>query len=695
MKKLLFSAILAFTLVNLTAQVLTRSTDKQTVDNSIKMNKIAMIKTFNLPKFDVEKLLAEDEVDKAAGLPFRFGHISDVNLGTENCGEWVEMAEGRVWVLKISSVGAYSINLVYDKFYLPKGSHLYIYNSDKTALQGPITSEHNTQDRQFATDLIPGSAIILEYFEPYGVEEKGVISVSRVVHGYINLFSNTSKGFGSSASCNIDINCPQGQEWLAESNAVAMIIVGSNRICSGALINNVCQNFIPYFLTANHCIQNQNVGNWTFRFGYISPTCGGGDDYSYYSYFGSTLRANAAISDFALLELNQNPLGNTGITYAGWNRNVNGITQTTIIHHPQGDVMKISFDNHIPVFDNFLGALCWRLGLDQGATEPGSSGAPYFDQNHRIIAQHYGINDGHLPVCQRVNKFGGRFDVSWNNGLAAWLDPNNTGAMTTNTVSFPYISGSSPVCSSNTPFTLSSIPDGTTVTWSHDPNLLTYVSGQGTLTYTVKAINSIANGLGWVRATLIGPCGEIVLPNYNAWVGKPNFRIISDEVLEVKMPGIAFIANENHDPYSVQGVSRIDWSYTGPLTNFIGGLRKATFRAGNTPGQGYIYANAFNSCGATENRFYFQVVESFILNLSPNPALNQIEVTITDSDAEENNIVDPKYMVSIVDGFGSVGYRNIHRGKKFTVNITQIPKGLHTISIEREGKICSATFIKE
>ena len=124
--------------------------------------------------------------------------------------------------------------------YIPKGGHLHIYNLENTVIQGPITWDNNTPDGHFATDLIPGSEIILEYFEPILVKEKGVISISKVIHGYINLFSDPSKSFGNSAPCNIDINCHEGNAWQSVSNSVAMIIVGSNRICSGALVNNAC-----------------------------------------------------------------------------------------------------------------------------------------------------------------------------------------------------------------------------------------------------------------------------------------------------------------------------------------------------------------------------------------------------------------------------------------------------------------------
>ena len=147
---------------------------------------------------------------------------------------------GRVWVLKISSVDVYSINLVFDRMYIPKEGHLHIYNLENTVIQGPITRDDNTSNGHFATDLIPGSEIVLEYFEPILAKENGVISISEVIHGYINLFSDPSKSFGNSAPCNFDINCPEGNAWQSESSSVAMIIVGNNRICSAALVNNAC-----------------------------------------------------------------------------------------------------------------------------------------------------------------------------------------------------------------------------------------------------------------------------------------------------------------------------------------------------------------------------------------------------------------------------------------------------------------------
>ena len=278
-----------------------------------------------------------------------------------------------------------------------------------------------------ATDLIQGDAIILEYFEPYGISEKAQISISKIVHAYRNLFPSSTKDYDDSDNCNVDVNCPEGADWQDESNAVAMILIGDTSWCSGCMVNNTSQDFTPYFLTANHCIQSQNVNNWTFRFQYKSPTCGGGDDYSYYSFYGADLKANSPISDFALLELDRRPSSNTGITYAGWTRSLTPASSGVGIHHPKGDVMKISISNSPPTAINEYGISLWRVQFNSGVVEPGSSGSPFFDKNHRIVGQLLGTYQNDPISCSNQDGYAlyGRFNVSWTHGLSQFLDPNN------------------------------------------------------------------------------------------------------------------------------------------------------------------------------------------------------------------------------------------------------------------------------
>jgi hypothetical protein len=124
-------------------------------------------------------------------------------------------------------------------------------------------------------------------------------------------------------------------------------------------------------------------------------------------------------------------------------------------------------------------------------------------------------------------------------------------------------------------------------------------------------------------------------------------------------------------------------------------LYKATFRAGSSAGQGLIYANAYNTCGATERQFFYQVVQSLKMSISPNPSSHQIDIAVTDTDAQENSVNNPEYSVTIANLYGNVVYRGQHKGSSFKVNISNLSIGLHSIMLERNGKSCAGSFIKE
>jgi len=177
--------------------------------------------------------------------------------------------------------------------------------------------------------------------------------------------------------------------------------------------------------------------------------------------------------------------------------------------------MKISFDNHWLVTNQTIinwgdrwGNIIsisptnshWNVGFDNGTTEGGSSGSPLFDQNRRVIGQLH----GGLRGCAPITKHYGRFNVSWTGGgtndtrLSNWLDPTNTGVMTTNTVRPPVITGPSAVCLGSTAtYTLSNAPD-LPVTWSG--NRLTPQDNNPGTSKTFTA--SFIPGNGWVSASI-------------------------------------------------------------------------------------------------------------------------------------------------------------------------------------------------
>lgn len=252
-------------------------------------------KVKRMPKFNLAQVLQEEQDDLSDVSP-RFGKGFDVDLNLKD-GQWEDVEGGRLWTFGISSDSAYSINLVFSKFHLPKGAEFYMYNDEKTMLYGPYTFSDNRKNGRLSTDLIKGASITLELFEPTEVKGETQISVERVVHGYVNMFEQTGPP-GPIDTCHIDVNCPEGDPFKDQSDAVAMLISGGGtRLCTGTLINNTGSTLKPYILTAFHCMdedtplnpsdrvlsqaEKDTAEDWVFRFQYKSPSCNGGDDFSF------------------------------------------------------------------------------------------------------------------------------------------------------------------------------------------------------------------------------------------------------------------------------------------------------------------------------------------------------------------------------------------------------------------------------
>jgi PKD repeat protein len=398
------------------------------------------VPTTAMPAVDVATLMMEDETGNVKGNAFRFGKDIDVDLNLNNAGLWQTLKNGdRVWRLGIQSAGAYSINLIFSEFFMPQGAKMFVYNAEKSMLIGAFTSFNNKDHGKFSTTVVEGDHIVIEYFEPAAVRNQGRIGVSKVIHGYRNIFFGKRNGgardFGDSGSCNNNVNCPVSTGWENQVNASLLYLLSNNtRVCSGAMLNNVRQDGKPYFLSANHCYSGE-WATWIFMFNYQSPNSSPNQNGpTNQTVSGSTLRARSSNSDFMLFELSVTPPLSYNVYYAGWS-NVNVAPTSAVgIHHPAGDVKKFSADNNASVASTFGGAPAnshWQVNdWDSGTTEGGSSGSPLFDQNKRVVGQLHG---GSAACGNNLEDVYGKFAISWNGNTAStrlkdWLDPDNTNA---------------------------------------------------------------------------------------------------------------------------------------------------------------------------------------------------------------------------------------------------------------------------
>lgn len=393
------------------------------------------VTTRTMPAVDAFQMdLIDQKFYMEKGRSIRFGEEHEVALNLDNSGEWISLANGdRVWRLKISCPNAFHINLIYDSFFMPKGARFYIYNSDASHVLGAFTSGNNKSYGTFSSGLVRGDETILEYYEPAAVKGEGKLSVSTVVHGYRNMFAGLEKGFGDSGSCNINVNCPEGADWQTIKTSVARIIAGGFDHCTGTMVNTVRQDCSPLFLTANHCAGGEQ--NWLFVYNWESPGCDNVNIPLSQSISGGTRVMGLPAGDGELVELSMDVPQDFGVFFAGWNAENVPAGRTVCIHHPAGDIKKISFNNDPLTSGTFFGTpnSHWTVGnWEDGTTEGGSSGSAIYDEEQRIVGM---LSGGQASCFNNSFDLYGKMSFNWDTGNTAsnrlqdWLDPDDTGVL--------------------------------------------------------------------------------------------------------------------------------------------------------------------------------------------------------------------------------------------------------------------------
>ena len=477
---------------------------QQSLAHTSKLELSKEVPTLALQIPDLGALAAEDILRDKQGVLYRIGVALPAHLTTQNAGHWTTNADGsRTWQMVVSAPGAEALSYLFEKFVLHGGSTLRIQNLGGQDVHPVLTSADVEAHQMQNAALCGGSKHVLTLTEP-AYTTPSEIYIDRVMYNYRSTGYDVEEKINESDPCEVNVNCsPVGDTWQEEKRGVARIYVVEGTQagwCSGSLINNTAQDCKPYFLTALHCGVNAttaNMNQWKFYFRYEAVACTNPTSVGTLANFSVTgcLRiADSADgggnsgSDFLLVKLgnanNENTVinnlksANFNAYWNGWNANTNPTTGGVSIHHPAGDIKKISTFSGNTVstqWGNATGShwrVVWTANANgHGVTEGGSSGSPLFDNTGNIIGTLTG-GSSYCTALSAPDQYG-KMSFHWtNNGMPAieqlkpWLDPANLNVLV--------FGGSADPCTPTTPvaptanFTASatSITPATTVSFT-------------------------------------------------------------------------------------------------------------------------------------------------------------------------------------------------------------------------------------
>ena len=329
------------------------------------------------------------------------------------------------------------LNLYFNESVIPAGAALFIKNEGRSNF---FRFNSENLNAKLATQPLLGDEVTIQYF---GSQEG-----ASLVIGEIGCFLKSTSEIQTSSYCQVDVNCSEGSDWQDQKKGVVRLLLkaGSFSVyCTGSLINNTARDCKPYLFSSEHCLEDVNsegLDQTIIYFNYEASVCEANDGNSTQNMQGLSLKAFQIAgdgSDFALFELKDNIPLEYSPYFNGWNRMETAPSNGSSIHHPSGDIKKISTFSSLlstanisDLPDDFYWEVTWaETPNGHGVTEVGSSGSPLFNNEKLII----GNLTGGTSFCSKPNDpdYYGKFAIGWEGGvdstrrLDVWLDPLSTG----------------------------------------------------------------------------------------------------------------------------------------------------------------------------------------------------------------------------------------------------------------------------
>lgn len=364
------------------------------------------------------------------------------------------------WTLEVKLPGALATCVFFDDFHLPAGATLHFHTPEgkyaEMWSEGPITDVENNSHRRWTNGEVPGDELVIVYRCPVGITEQAALGMCGfgffARHQQFQQPWSAPTSRGGSEECQVDVNCPEGDSWECEKDAVVRLRIsqgGGIFYCSGSMVNNTARDCRQLLLSSFHCANEVEEDEWPFfrvYYNYEFTECGGIQSVNrsktgVIHLTDSDDMPNGQIngSDFLLVEVEDPISSDWEPFYAGWDATGFNGHGGVGIHHPAGDRKKIStYTNSLSNSNAYAIGAHWRVQwaateTNHGVTEGGSSGSPIFEENHRIL----GTLSGGASFCDSPYSpdYYGKMSYHWDGAnpiptamrLKAFLDPAGTG----------------------------------------------------------------------------------------------------------------------------------------------------------------------------------------------------------------------------------------------------------------------------
>lgn len=377
--------------------------------------------------------------------------------------------------LRFSSTGAAGLRLGVLVQALPDDAVLRVYAEGSTdarettgahinsSIAANVQADGNSDAaRTYWTPTTEGEATVLEIDLPAGRPTAStVFTVPKLMHQTV-LAPKASLGqIEQKSECpgvTPDVVCTDPLPPVTNAvGSMDFVDGGLSWVCTGTLIANRGATQQGYFLTANHCINNQSAASslhvfWFYRSSACDsttvnpgtvPSFSGADLRYNKTEFSGSLRTPVG-TDTSLLDLRDTPPA--GTIYAGWafqREVVGGSANYVGVHSPGGGFLRRS-DGRLIGYGSVLNTYVfdgdeyfnvdtspnpqspmYQVRWTTGITEGGSSGSGLFaggtTSTPRIVGQLW----GGASSCSNAtaSDYFGRFDLAYESGLVNWLNP--------------------------------------------------------------------------------------------------------------------------------------------------------------------------------------------------------------------------------------------------------------------------------